>query len=144
MSLTFCSWMMAGALRVLSSVQPRLLHHAGASSPPGSAAGWLVGLPSDRGVIVTSILHSDVDLNKNTQLLQDIGKCGVWPATCMRLHHLAQPALLSAEEASSLLPAGLSIVGAYVLMKDTTTLAKQATDLCVCLWAALRTHQQVC
>lgn len=67
---------MAGALRVLSSVQPRLLHHAGASSHPQSTTGLFVGLPSDRGVIVTSILHSDIGFDNEPHLLQDIGKCG--------------------------------------------------------------------
>ena len=64
---------MTGALRVLSSVQPRLLQHAGASSHPQSATGWLVGVPSVEGVIVTSILRSGVDFDKYAQLRQDIG-----------------------------------------------------------------------
>lgn len=50
----------------------------------------------------------------------------------------------SAEQAGSLLPAGLSIVGSYVLMNNTMTLDKQATDLCICSWAALQTYLQVC
>ena len=50
----------------------------------------------------------------------------------------------SAEQAGSLLPVGLSIVGCYVLMKNKTTIDKQATDLCICSWAALQTYLQVC
>lgn len=65
---------MTGTLRVLSSVQLRLLQHAGASSDPQSAIGWLVGVPSVEGVIVTSILRSSgVDFDKYAQLRQDIG-----------------------------------------------------------------------
>lgn len=64
---------MTGALRVLSSVQPRLVQHAGANSHPQSATGWLVGVPSVGGVIVTSILRSGVDFDKYAQLRQDIG-----------------------------------------------------------------------
>lgn len=81
---------MAGALRVLSSVLPRLLQHAGVSSHPQSATGWLVGLPSDGSVIVASILRSDVDFAKHAKLQQDIGRSGSsGPATSMRLYHLA-------------------------------------------------------
>lgn len=43
-----------------------------------------------------------------------------------------------------MLPAGLNIVGAYVLMKNTTTTDKQATDLCICSRVALQTYLQVC
>ena len=50
----------------------------------------------------------------------------------------------SAEQAGSLLPAGLSILGSYVLMNNTMTVDKQATDLCICSWAALQTYLQVC
>lgn len=132
---------MAGALRVLSSVQSRLLHHAGASSHPQSATGWLVGLPSERGVIVTSILHSDIGFDKDSHLLQDIGKFCL-PASCVCTTLPSR--LLFAEEASSLLPVGLSIIGTYILLKDTNTADKQATDLCIRSWTALRTHQQVC
>lgn len=64
---------MTGALRVLSSVQPRLLQHAGASNGPQSATGWLVGVPSGGDVVVTSTLRSDVDFDKHAQLRQDIG-----------------------------------------------------------------------
>ena len=64
---------MTGSLRVLSSVQPRLLQHAGASGHPHSATGWLVGVPSVEGVIVTSILRSGVDFDKYAQLQQDVG-----------------------------------------------------------------------
>lgn len=71
-----CVLAMAGALRCLSSVQPRLLQHAGASSNPQAATGWLVGLPSDGGVIVTSILRSGVDFDKYAQLRHDIGNIG--------------------------------------------------------------------
>ena len=67
---------MAGALRCLSSVQPRLLQHAGANSDPQAATGWLIGMPSDGGVIVTSILRSGVDFNQYAQLRQDIGNIG--------------------------------------------------------------------
>lgn len=52
--------------------------------------------------------------------------------------------MLTAEEATTLLPAGLGIVGAYVLLKDKMTVNKQATDLCICSWVALQTYQQVC
>lgn len=71
-----CVLAMTGALRCLSSVQPRLLHHAGASSDPQAAMGWLVGLPSEGGVIVTSILRSGVDFDKYAHLRQDIGNIG--------------------------------------------------------------------
>ena len=50
---------------------------------------------------------------------------------------------LQKTEATCYLPA-LSIVGSYVLMKNTTTTDKQATDLCICSWVALQTYLQVC
>lgn len=64
---------MAGALRVLRSVKPRLVQHAGAGGSPAAAAGWLVGLPVAGGVLVTSILRSDADFDKSLQLQQDLG-----------------------------------------------------------------------
>ena len=64
----------------------------------------------------------------------------------MRLSHVqaeGRDCLLAAAEANSLLPAGLSIVGSYVVLKEKMTVEKQATDLCICSWAVLQTYQQV-
>ena len=56
-----------------------MLQHAGASGLPQSATGWLVGVPSDAGVIVTSVLRSSsgVDFDKYAQSRQDIGNHGL-------------------------------------------------------------------
>ncbi len=64
---------MATRLYVLHSVKPKLLQHVGDSGTPAAAAGWLVGLPVDGGMLVTSILHSDANFDKNLQLQQDLG-----------------------------------------------------------------------
>lgn len=64
---------MTGTLQLLHSVTPRLLQHAGVSAAPAVAAGWLVGVTTEGGVLVTSILRSAVNFDKSYQLLQDIG-----------------------------------------------------------------------
>lgn len=65
---------MPGALRVLRSVQPRLLQHAGSTSNPAFAAGFLVGALSEGDVVVTSVMRSGVDFDKYAQLRQDFGE----------------------------------------------------------------------
>ena len=136
---------MTGALRVLSSVQPRLLQHAGSTNQPASAAGFLVGSASEGDVIVTSVLRSGVNFDKYAELRQDMGKTlsDTWSAF-LPSHLLRVDGMLTAEEASTLLPAGLGIIGTYVLLKQNMTLDRQATDLCICSWVALQTYQQVC
>ena len=68
---------MPDAPYVPSSVEPRLLQHAGTSGSTAPAAGWLVGLPNVDGVLISSILRSEANFDKTAELQADLSEFDV-------------------------------------------------------------------
>lgn len=68
---------MSDALYVLNSVKSRLLQHVGASDSTAPAAGWLVGLQNEEGVVINSILCSNANFDKTAELQADLSASGL-------------------------------------------------------------------